>query len=86
MKHLACFTHSTRINNTFFSIVFNIVNVLFKKIKFKDNDLVSFKQLKMFSRQVFVIPTFGSSVNFIFVLFQLHGKRGVKVDIISYHL
>ena len=32
----------------------------------------------MFSRQMFVIPTFGSSVNVIFVLFQLHRNRGVK--------
>ena len=35
-------------------------------ILFLSSDLVSFKQLKMFSRQVFVIPTFGSSVNFFF--------------------
>ena len=39
----------------------------------------------MFPRQMFVIPTFGSSVNLIFVLFQLHRNRRVKVDIISYH-
>ena len=45
---------------------------------FLSSDLVSFKQLKMFSRQMFVIPTFGSSVNVIFVLFQLHRNRGVK--------
>ena len=32
----------------------------------------------MFPRQMFVIPTLGSSVNFNFVLFQLHGNRGVK--------
>ena len=32
----------------------------------------------MFSRQMFVIPTFGNSVNFIFVSFQLHRNRGVK--------
>ena len=37
----------------------------------------------MFSRQVLVIPTFGSSVNLIFVLFQLHRNRGVKA---GYHI
>ena len=31
-----------------------------------------------FFRQKFVIPTFGSSVNFIFFLFQPHRNRGVK--------
>ena len=31
-----------------------------------------------FFRQKFVIPTFGSSVNFIFVLFQVHSNRGVR--------
>ena len=31
-----------------------------------------------FFRQKFVIPTFRSSVNFIFVLFQPHRNRGVK--------
>ena len=46
---------------------------------------LSSSRMKMFFRQMVVIPTFGSSVNFIFVLFQLHGNRGVKVDIISYH-
>ena len=44
----------------------------------KDNDLVYFNQLKLFSRKKFVIPTFGSSVNFILVLFQTHRNRGVK--------
>ena len=46
---------------------------------------LSSSRMKMFFRQMVVIPTFGSSVNFIFVLFQLHGNKGVKVDIISYH-
>ena len=46
---------------------------------------LSSSRMKMFFRQMVVIPTFGSSVNFIFVLFQLHGNRGVTVDIISYH-
>ena len=32
----------------------------------------------MFFRQKFVIPTLGSSVNFIFFLFQPHRNRGVK--------
>ena len=32
----------------------------------------------MFFRQKFVIPTFGSSVKFIFFLFQPHRNRGVK--------
>ena len=41
--------------------------------------------MKMFFRQIFVIPTFGSSVNFIFVLFQLHGNRGVKAGYHIYH-
>ena len=44
----------------------------------KDDDLVYFKWLKLFSRQMFVIPTFGSSIYFIFVLLQLHRNRGVK--------
>mgnify|MGYP006891524455 CR=1 FL=1 len=44
----------------------------------KDNDLGYFKWPKLFSRQMFVISTFGISVNFIFVLFQLHRNRGVK--------
>ena len=48
------------------------------KLKIKDNDLVYIKQLKLFFRQKFVIPTFGSSVNFIFFLFQPHRNRGVK--------
>ena len=32
----------------------------------------------MLFRQKFAIPTFGSSVNFIFFLFQPHRNRGVK--------
>ena len=41
-------------------------------------NLFFFEYLKLLFRQKFVIPTFGSSVNFIFVLFQPHRNRGVK--------
>ena len=41
--------------------------------------------MKMLFRQIFVIPTFGSAVNVIFVLFQLHGNRGVKAGYHIYH-
>ena len=37
-----------------------------------------FQIAKLFSRQMFFIPTFGSSVNFIFASYQLHRNRGVK--------
>ena len=33
---------------------------------------------RRFFRQKFIIPTFGISVNFILVLFQLHRNRGVN--------
>ena len=49
-----------------------------RKLEIKDNDLVYFKWLTLFSCQMLVISTFRISVYFIFVLFQLHRNRGVK--------
>ena len=51
------------------------------KLKIKDNDLVYIKQLKLFFRQKFVIPTFGSSVNFFSFYFNHTEIEELRVDI-----
>ena len=53
------------------SVIINVKQISLRKVQ-------EVNTLKLFFRQKFVIPTFGSSVNFIFVLFQVHSNRGVR--------